>query len=251
MSRSADPTPIWDRPEPGARRPNLSRERIAEAALEIADKEGFDALSMRRVATELGSGTMTLYNYVRTKDELIALMDDALIAESLVPDDELPSHWRDALVMIAGRTRAALVRHPWAVGSLGSVQFGPNAMRHFEQSLAAVAGTGLGPAAALDLLSLVDDYVNGNVLRAAESRKRLATLTEDPDQVRSLVEFGMARLRTGEFPHTSALLGDRDPLDTDDAAAPPLAEASLTEQFERGLLAILDGAAARLGIPST
>src|SRR6476620_10056298 len=59
--------PIWARPEPGERRPAYTRERIAETAIAIADAEGFDAVSMRRIASELGAGTMTLYYYVRTK----------------------------------------------------------------------------------------------------------------------------------------------------------------------------------------
>ena len=88
--------PIWARPEPGARRARFTREQIAEAALAVADKDGFDAVSMRRVASELGAGTMTLYHYVQTKDELVALMDNAIMGELLVPDDELSTDWREA-----------------------------------------------------------------------------------------------------------------------------------------------------------
>src|SRR5215207_5547112 len=72
---AADDMPIWARPEPGERRPAHTREKIAETAIAIADAEGFEAVSMRRIAAELGAGTMTLYHYVRTKDELVALMD--------------------------------------------------------------------------------------------------------------------------------------------------------------------------------
>jgi AcrR family transcriptional regulator len=251
MSRGGDGVPIWARPEPGARRPRFTRDQIATVALEIADQEGFDAVSMRHVAAKLGAGTMTLYNYVRTKDELVALMDDALMAETLVPDGELPTDWRDALALIAGRTRAVLVRHPWALMSMQQAQFGPNAMRHFEQSLAALAGTGLDTAATFDLLALVDDYVFGNVLRTGESRNRKAATDADPDAVGAIIEFGLAQLRTGQFPHTAALLGDSDltslPHDT---PGPPMDKESLDKQFEEGLQAVLDGAAARLGIPA-
>src|SRR6185436_15098966 len=96
---------IWERPEPGARRPRYTREQIARTALAIADAEGFEAVSMRRVASELGAGTMTLYHYVRNKDELIELMDDAMMSELIVPDDEMPSDWREALTAIARRSR--------------------------------------------------------------------------------------------------------------------------------------------------
>src|SRR5580692_9951157 len=95
------------------KRSQLSRERIAAAALAIADAEGFQAVSMRRVALELDVGTMSLYYYVRTKDDLIAVMDDALMGEALLPS--LPRDWRRAITEIATRTHAVFLRHPWAL----------------------------------------------------------------------------------------------------------------------------------------
>ena len=83
MSESLE---VWTRPERGRRRPRYTRDEIAAAAIRVADAEGFDELSMRRLASELGAGTMTLYHYVRTKDELLALVHDAVMAELLVPD---------------------------------------------------------------------------------------------------------------------------------------------------------------------
>ena len=82
---------VWFRQEPASRRPAHTRADIARAAIEIADSEGFDAVSMRRVAQRLGAGTMTLYHYVRNKDELITLMSDAVMAEVVVPEGELPT----------------------------------------------------------------------------------------------------------------------------------------------------------------
>ena len=204
---------------------------------------------MRNVAAKLGAGTMTLYNYVQTKDELIALMDDALMAEALVPDGQLPGNWRDAVAAIARRTWTVLTRHPWALVSLQGAQLGPNTMRHFEQCLAALADTGLANAAKFDLLALVDSYVFGSVLRTAESRHRGNTAQADPETVNAIIEYGMAQLRTGQFPHTEALLGGRDPRTADDTPGPPMDEQGLADQFERGLQAVLDGAAARIGIP--
>ena len=94
----------------------LSREKIATAALAIADREGFEALSMRRVAHELNAGTMSLYYYVKTKDDLIAAMDDALMAEALLPS--LPEGWQRAMMAIAKRTHAVFIRHPWALAAM-------------------------------------------------------------------------------------------------------------------------------------
>src|SRR5262249_15810386 len=96
---------IWARPEPRARRPAHTRDGIARAGSRIADTEGFEALSMRRVASELGAGTMTLYHYVRTKDELLALVDNAVMGELLIPEGEVPAGWREGMRQIARRTR--------------------------------------------------------------------------------------------------------------------------------------------------
>jgi AcrR family transcriptional regulator len=242
--------PIWGRPEPGSRRPRFTRQQIGAVALAIADTDGFEAVSMRRVAAELGAATMSLYHYVRNKDDLVALMDDAMMAEVLVPGGELPADWRGAVSAIARRTRAAFVRHPWALVALQGSQFGPNAMRHFEQSLAASAGTGLGPAASMELLALVDAYVSGNALQAAESLQRAAMARANPQAVRAAIEYGLTQLRTGQFPHTEALASGWNPdAGPDQPAGPPLDPKRLDEQFERGLQAVLDGAAARMGIP--
>ena len=233
--------PIWFRPEPGTRRPRFSRDQIAAAALEIADADGFDAVSMRRIATKLGAGTMSLYRYISAKSDLIALMDDALMGESLVLAEELPDDWRAAVTLIARRTRDALIRHPWAVKSLqgqgASEQagaFGPNGLRHFEQSLAAVAGAPLDTEAKLDLLANVDDFVFGHVLRSGEIRSRADQA--DSDTAAVVGALLTEQLRAGKFPHLAALA--QDP-----AAATMIQAVKLDERFERGIRALLDGAA--------
>lgn len=234
--------PIWTRPEPGTRRPRFSRDQIAAAALAIADSEGFDAVSIRRIATALGAGTMTLYRYISAKSDLVTLMDDAIMAEFLIPDGEMPADWREALAMIARYTRAALLRHPWAVlalqGGAGAAQdggFGPNGIHHFEQSLAAVADAPLDTAAKLDLITLIDDYVFGHVLRAGEIQARSAG--QDQGHTAEIVQYIQRQIATGRYPHLEKL--------TDDPAAQTVADPGrLDERFERGLRALLDGAAA-------
>jgi AcrR family transcriptional regulator len=170
-------TPIWARPEPAARRPKFSREQIAAAALEIADAEGFEAVSMRRIAARLGAGTMSLYRYIATKADLLALIDDALRGEALAPEP-LPAGWREALTLVARQTRDAYLRHPWAVRVLpggpaaDTTLAGPNGLRHAEQSLAALASAPLDMDAKADLLAIVDDYVFGHLLHAADLTER-------------------------------------------------------------------------------
>jgi AcrR family transcriptional regulator len=239
---SEDSALIWTRTEPGTRRPKLSRDRIASAALAIADAEGFAAVSMRRIAGELDVGTMTLYYYVRTKDELVALMDDAIMSEVLIPAAEFPTHWYEALTAVAERTWDVLMRHPWALQSLQNAPAGPNAMRHFEQSLAAVADTGLDAPAKFALLAMVDDYVHGNVLRSAEMRSAGATPVDD-EAIEAAVRFGEAQLATGQFPHTQALFGEDDPRNVFPRL---IGDTSERDRFRHGLSVLLDGVASRM-----
>src|ERR1700722_12585242 len=133
-----------------SRKARLTGEKIAATALAIADKEGFPAVSMRRVARELQVGTMSLYYYVKTKNDLLRVMDDALLGEALLPS--LPKDWRRAILEIAKRTHAIFIRHPWALVSMLSAPPGLNAMRHMEQCLEALAGTRMTMQQKLTLL---------------------------------------------------------------------------------------------------
>lgn len=231
---------------PADRRPRYTRAQIAGAALRLADQEGFDAVTMKRIGAELGAATMTLYYYVRNKSDVVALMQDAILADLLIPDADLRGGWRDAMTVIARRTRAVLMAHPWSLASLNGAQFGPNAMRHFEQSLAAVSGTGLSAPARFELIATIDDYVSGNALHAVESLARAQLAAADPAMVAAAVEHGIAQLQTGHFPQLRAIYAES--ADDDDPPGPPMTEATLASQFERGLQALLDGLAARMNI---
>ncbi len=242
MIESSQPEagPIWARPEPATRQPRFSREQIAAAALDIADAEGFNAVSMRRIAAALGAGTMSLYRYIATKADLLALIEDAVLGEALVKG-ELPAEWPDAIALIARHTRQAWLRHPWAVQVLQgrpaaqAAVAGPNGMRHFEQSLAALDNAPLSTGAKLDLLAMVDDYVIGHVLRAAEVAER-GKAAADSVAVPAAAGFVREQLSSGEFPHLAALA--RDP-----AARSVGAAAALAERFERGLRLLIYGIA--------
>ena len=191
----------------------LSRQKIAAVALAIADEEGIEAVSMRRLAQELEVGTMSLYYYVKTKDELIAVMDDALMHEALLP--ALPKDGKRAIMEIARRTRAVFMRHPWALVSMLSAPPGLNAMRHFEQCLAALDETSLTTKQKITLLATIDDFVFGHALREAASP---ATI-----DMKSIA----AQLATGDFPRLAeAFSAGR--LDAHQ------------DRFERGVRALLD-----------
>lgn len=173
---------------------HLNREKIAAAALAIADAEGFASVSMRRVAQKLRVGTMTLYYYVRTKADLIAAMDDALMAEVVAPS--LPRDWRKALTMIALRTRDVFIRHPWALASMQSAPPGVNAMRHMEQCLQVLSGTGMSTQEKLTLLAVIDDFVFGYALRETAG---------DPNVD---VDLAGKQLATGAFPRVAEAFGE-------------------------------------------
>ena len=172
-------------------RVQLSREAIGAAALAIADAEGFQAVSMRRVAQDLNAGTMSLYYYVRTKDDLVAVMDDALMNEALLP--AVPRNWKRAITEIATRTHSMFLRHPWALISMQSAPPGLNAMRHMEQCLEALAETSLTAKQKLTLLAIVDDFVFGHALRQAASEKPID------------MEFAAAQIAKGNFPRIAEI----------------------------------------------
>ena len=124
---------VWTRVEPAARRPRFTRDEIAATAMRIADAEGFDAVSMRRIATELDAGTMTLYHYVRTKDELLTLVVDAVMGEVVLPADEpMPER-------LARRAHAARRAH--RAPSLRASSVDPRHRRRSRRSVRTACGT--------------------------------------------------------------------------------------------------------------
>jgi AcrR family transcriptional regulator len=238
MSNGAE-RPVWTTPAPGSRQPRYSREEIADTAIAIADAEGFDAVSMRRVATDLGAGTMTLYHYVPNKRDLLALMADRMMVELLVPDEVLVRGWRAALTEIAKRSRDTMRRHAWLVGLQGGGEprFGPNAFRHFEQSLAAVAELQLEQLERLEVIALVDSYVFG-VAAHEEHEEREHT----DEWLDAMAEWVTELVETGEFPHVESLFAGEDPAT---AIRRGIAATNEDERFERGLEVLLDGIALR------
>lgn len=238
MSTDSASEPIWTRPEPGARNARFSREKIAEAALQIGRKEGMGAVSMRRVASELGAGTMTLYHYVANKGELFQLMHDAMMAELIVPEEQLEHGWRDAMRAIAYATLEAWRVNRWQREDIAqSTTLGPNGMRHFEQSLKAVASTGLPMARRIEIVSQLDEYVFG----FAEGNPDMSEAEQENQMEQFLAgaqAYVQAELERGEFPHIEEFLGEDDFV----TAVRRMFLASPVEQrFESGLQRLLDG----------
>ncbi|HEY8544475.1 MAG TPA: TetR/AcrR family transcriptional regulator [Acidimicrobiales bacterium] len=224
---------LWTRQRPARRQPRFDLDQIADAALHIADTEGLDALSMRRLAAELGCGTMTLYHYVKTKDELLALLADRVMAEIVLPPEVFAEGWRAGMAAIARRTREVVLRHPWWYDLSEDPSIGPNSIRHFDQSLQALAGLDIPLREKLDIIQVVDEYVFGHCLQSREGAGLDDPAALTPDVRRYLVDLA----GSGAYPQISALVeehglerlleevGNQD----DDA------------RFERNLARILDG----------
>jgi AcrR family transcriptional regulator len=151
---------LWGRRERGKRgpRPGLSVDAIVEAAVRVADAEGLEAISMARVAAELGFTTMSLYRYVTSKDELLQLMFDAsaLGAESLVLEGD---DWRAKMRHWAILQREMLDLHPWITQlPMPAPPMAPNSLHFMEHGLAAFDGTGLADGEKIRVIGLLASY---------------------------------------------------------------------------------------------
>jgi AcrR family transcriptional regulator len=151
---------LWGRRERGRRgpKPELSVDAIVEAAVRVADAEGLDAVSMARVAKELGFTTMSLYRHVASKDELLQLMWNASAqgAENLVLDGD---GWRDRLRQWVLIQREALDQHPWITQMpMAAPPLAPNSLTFVERGLETLDGTGLTDADKLRVIGLLSSY---------------------------------------------------------------------------------------------
>lgn len=224
--------PIWTRPATPPARSTLTREAIVAAAVALADEQGLDAVTIRGVAAALDARPMSLYPRIGSKDDLFDLMVDAVAGEVLL--EEVPADWRTALRQIAERTRAAGLRHPWMTAIFGRrPSYGPNALRHVEQSLAAVDGLDLPVVATRALLVALDTFTMGHVTTELSLEGRGLP---DPEAWRASAAAYLEETATsGTYPHLAAR-----------GSAVVLAEVDHDAVFDAGLTWLLDGFAASL-----
>ncbi|KQX58996.1 MULTISPECIES: TetR/AcrR family transcriptional regulator [unclassified Streptomyces] len=170
-----DGVSLWERLERPAAAPraSLTPGRIAEVAIGIADREGFAAVTMRKVAAELGVAPMAAYRHVDGKDELWALMIDRVSGE-LEPVEEGPG-WRETLRAHALRTRDTMLRHPW-LSHMPAPLFAltPNRMAAAERQMAALDGLGLDVDTMMAAFRTVNAYVHGATQSEAALRQYMA-----------------------------------------------------------------------------
>jgi AcrR family transcriptional regulator len=142
----------------------LSKERVLRAAAELADREGLESLTMRKLAEQLGAGAMSLYHHVPNKDALLDGMVDIVFGEIEVPTTD--GDWKTALRKRAISTRDALRRHRWAIGLMESrTQPGPANLRLHNAVLACLREAGFSIADAVHAYSVQDAYIYGFALQ--------------------------------------------------------------------------------------
>jgi len=209
------PPPPWqrapDRPSRRRREP-ISRDAIVTAAIGLLDREGLAALSMRRLAEELGTGAASLYWHVGSKDGLLDLVLDEVIGEGKVPDPE-PIRWQKQLKQVARDQRAASLRHPWVIRvAIGRIPMGPNALRYSERILAILRAGGLPPRLAVQGYLLLIATINGftidetGVDDGPDSRAGSMSLDlADRQQVADMARDYIASLPAAAFPNMTAL----------------------------------------------
>jgi len=171
---------LRERPHKGPR-PALSLPRIVDAAVRVADAEGLDAVSMGRVAAELGAAPMSLYRHVSAKEELLRLMVDAAWGDSpgpLTPGED----WRAGLSRWAWAMRASAHRHSWAVRiPISGLPVMPREIAWFENALACMGGTGLSEARKASVVMLLSGYVRNLATTEADIEAAVRASGLDPD----------------------------------------------------------------------
>jgi AcrR family transcriptional regulator len=141
----------------------MSRERVLRAAMDFADTQGIEALSMRKLARELGVEAMTLYYYVANKNDLLEGMADLVAAEIELPSADVD--WREATRRRATSAHAVLVRHHWASPLWMRVMIGPARMRYMDSALGVYRRAGLTPASTELAFHALENHVVGYALQ--------------------------------------------------------------------------------------
>ena len=234
----AGPELIWMRPERPTRgpQPAHSRAESAAAAVRVADAEGIAAATMRRVAAEIGAGTMSLYRYVPRKEQLVDLMIDLVAGEYDLP---APSgDWQADLRALAHEQRAAIHRHPWLPAVVtGRMSLGPNALRYFDHALGVLDGLPLAGPEKMELLAMLNGFVlSFTQWELAETQARRQAGFSEQQWAEAYVAYIGTVVHSGKYPHFArvAAEGGQSP----DAAT----------LFDRGVGRVLAGVAA--GLPS-
>lgn len=223
---------LWNdkRPPRRGRAPSLAD--IVDAAVSLADREGIEAVSLRRVATALGSGTASFYRLLEGRDELLERMVDAALGLHLPPQPS--GEWRADLAAIARNRRTMLTAHPWlGVELSGRPAIGPNALTHHERALAAAASYSDDPTIISSAVETVLAYVLGTTARELAEKQAQQRSTLTSQQWRAWVApYLHQALESGAHPHFKRVMDEATDVDP-------------TVRFDWGLSCVLTGLASQ------
>ena len=179
------------------RRP-WNRAQLLRAAIDLADKGGIESLSMRKLSQELGGGTMSLYNHVSNKDDLVDGMIDIVFSEIELPAGE--HGWKMTMRQRALSIRTVMTRHPWAIGLMESRRTpGPATLRHHDAVIGCLREAGFSLQLAAHAFSALDSYIYGFALQ--EQSLRFGT----PEETSELARAFLLQVPTKEYPRLAEL----------------------------------------------
>jgi AcrR family transcriptional regulator len=191
------------RPEPAIDpRPRLSRERVLQAALALAAREGIESLTMRKIADELGVGAMSLYYHVPNKEQLLDGMVDIVFSEIEPPSTDVD--WKTAMRNRALSTRNALRRHPWAIGLMeGRTSHGPANLRLHDAVLGCLRAAGFSLEMTVHAYSVQDAYIYGFALQEQD----MSSETADDFAAEAQRQMREYEAMLADFPHLVEVVG--------------------------------------------
>ncbi|MFI6483258.1 TetR/AcrR family transcriptional regulator C-terminal domain-containing protein [Nonomuraea sp. NPDC050663] len=202
----------------------LTRQTLIETALRLLDDVGLDGLTVRRLAGELGVQSPALYWHIRTKQELLDGMADAIVLAGGMGPPRDGEGWREWLGRRARGYRGALLAHRDGARVITmAASLGPGTIRQFDEELTALVGCGFTPVLALRTLASCTSYVNGFVLREQAERGAVTSVAE----IAGLLEGGMESTLLRAIREGGGTMGE--------------------EAFEHGLRLLIDGTAVALG----
>jgi AcrR family transcriptional regulator len=171
----------------------LTRDRVLATAVALADVDGIESLTMRKLGEALGVEAMSLYNHVANKDALLDGMVDVVFGEIDLPATD--AGWREAMRRRAHSMRAALTRHPWALALMETrTAPGPATLRHHDAVIGCLRDAGFSIAMTAHAFSLLDAYIFGFALQEA-------TLPFDASDAGEVAQDILEQMPAGEFPH--------------------------------------------------
>lgn len=198
----------------------LTRERVLRAAIAVADPDGIEALTMRRLGQELGVEAMSLYNHVANKDDILDGMVDLVLGDIDVPPPGTP--WKQAMRQRALSAHATLLAHPWAALQIMSrYNIGPGMTKHLDATFGRLLEAGFSVTGALDAWNALDSHLYGFTLQELN-------LPFDVEEAPKVSAEVLAHLSQTDFPHVSRVISE-------------IMQTGRAEDFEFGLDLILDG----------